>query len=273
VTAAYLKYGRDLRLTTVELANLHIDIPLTGSMQSRCGRTEVVTATPRIAAVFTPGMPAELLWPRDCAQLCLMVDRFEVERELSALLGREVTRPVEFTASMDLTSGPGRTWMSMVELLAFQADRPDSPLRHPLAARNLQNMLISTFLLTHPHTFHAALTAPAPSAGTGPVHEAIELLESFPERPWSTGDLARHVSVSVRSLQEAFARTVETSPMAYLREVRLRRVHADLVAACASTATVTAIAGRWGFVHLGRFATAYRQKFGETPSTTLRAHP
>jgi transcriptional regulator GlxA family with amidase domain len=31
------------------------------------------------------------------------------------------------------------------------------------------------------------------------------------------------------------------------------------------------VAGRWGFVHLGRFASQYRQLFGETPSETLRA--
>ena len=35
--------------------------------------------------------------------------------------------------------------------------------------------------------------------------------------------------------------------------------------------TVSEVAYRWGFTHLGRFAGAYRERFGETPSQTLRS--
>ena len=35
------------------------------------------------------------------------------------------------------------------------------------------------------------------------------------------------------------------------------------------TSTVAGIAARWGFGHPGRFATAYRARFGEPPGTTL----
>ena len=36
-------------------------------------------------------------------------------------------------------------------------------------------------------------------------------------------------------------------------------------------ATVTTVAMRFGFVHLGRFAAEYRRMFGEIPSETRRA--
>jgi AraC-like DNA-binding protein len=32
--------------------------------------------------------------------------------------------------------------------------------------------------------------------------------------------------------------------------------------------TVSSVAHNWGFVHLGRFAAQYRDRFGEPPSTT-----
>jgi transcriptional regulator GlxA family with amidase domain len=44
----------------------------------------------------------------------------------------------------------------------------------------------------------------------------------------------------------------------------------QLESAAPHTTTVARVAGRWGFLYLSRFAAAYRQKFGENPSATLR---
>jgi transcriptional regulator GlxA family with amidase domain len=83
-------------------------------------------------------------------------------------------------------------------------------------------------------------------------------------------ELAGKVSVSARSLQQGFRRSLHTTPMAYLRLVRLEKVRDDLSLSAPASVTVTEIATRWGFVHLGRFAAAYRAAFGEPPSETLR---
>jgi len=45
--------------------------------------------------------------------------------------------------------------------------------------------------------------------------------------------------------------------------VRQTLVHAD------AEETVTAIALKWGFSHIGRFSIAYRERFGESPSQTV----
>jgi AraC-like DNA-binding protein len=58
--------------------------------------------------------------------------------------------------------------------------------------------------------------------------------------------------------------------MAYLRDVRLGRVHEDLLSAPAGSTTVTDVAYKWGFVHVGRFTKEYRRKFGQLPSRTMR---
>jgi transcriptional regulator GlxA family with amidase domain len=58
--------------------------------------------------------------------------------------------------------------------------------------------------------------------------------------------------------------------MAYVRTARLERARQDLVSAPPG-AQVTDIALRWGFNHVGRFSTAYRKRYGESPLQTLRA--
>ncbi|WP_294014024.1 helix-turn-helix transcriptional regulator [Streptomyces sp.] len=59
--------------------------------------------------------------------------------------------------------------------------------------------------------------------------------------------------------------TLGVTPLTYLRNVRLDRVHADLLTGATG---VTEAAGRWGFSHLNRFSAAYRRRFGAAPSQT-----
>jgi transcriptional regulator GlxA family with amidase domain len=68
-----------------------------------------------------------------------------------------------------------------------------------------------------------------------------------------------------------FRRHLESTPMAYLRRVRLDQAHHDLVTGDRWTTTVTAAAARWGFAHTGRFAVLYRETYGQSPHVTLRS--
>ena len=60
-------------------------------------------------------------------------------------------------------------------------------------------------------------------------------------------------------------------PRDYLLDVRLSRIHDDLVTGDPSVTSVTDVALRWGITHTGRFAAAYRRKYGYAPSETLRS--
>jgi AraC-like DNA-binding protein len=53
--------------------------------------------------------------------------------------------------------------------------------------------------------------------------------------------------------------------------VRLHQARRDLLAADPARGDrVMAVAGRWGFTSMSRFAADYRIAFGESPSLTLR---
>ncbi|PVB60961.1 AraC family transcriptional regulator [Labrenzia sp. 011] len=82
-------------------------------------------------------------------------------------------------------------------------------------------------------------------------------------------DICTALNVSQRTLQYAVREYVGLSPLAYLRVCRLNRARAALAAASPQDTTITQVAMRFGFLHLGRFAGGYRQMFGETPSETL----
>jgi AraC-like DNA-binding protein len=93
-----------------------------------------------------------------------------------------------------------------------------------------------------------------------------EVLESSLARPIYSGELARQVGVSVRSMHDAVLRYYGMSLHRYLRLRRLWLVRRQLLAGAES---VKATAMAFGFWHLGDFSASYRLQFGETPSQTL----
>ena len=54
-------------------------------------------------------------------------------------------------------------------------------------------------------------------------------------------------------------------------ERAIRRAHRELRSAHRPHSTVATIAHRWGFTHLGRFATAHKTTYGQTPLQALRS--
>lgn len=89
----------------------------------------------------------------------------------------------------------------------------------------------------------------------------------------SITDICATAGVSERTLQYAFRNAMQLTPVAYLRTLRLNRVRTDLLIAPPANITVTQVAMRWGFVHLGEFSQEYKRLFGEQPSQTLAQRP
>jgi transcriptional regulator GlxA family with amidase domain len=91
---------------------------------------------------------------------------------------------------------------------------------------------------------------------------------SFPKL--AGAEIAAAAGVTIRAVQLAFRRHLDTTPLGYLRRVRLDYAHRQLAAADPQHESVTAVAYRWGFANSSRFAAYYRQAYGVLPSHTLR---
>lgn len=271
VTCGYMRFQDAVRIETAEAENYHIDIPTGGRAKMRAALSSPVHGTPQTGGVFMPGRPVELDCGEQFSQLALMIPRHQLVLELENLLDAEVAQPLEFSSELSLTTTGGQTVMQTLRMIDAASKQQDGPLEHPLAAQRLEQVLMTSLLFAHSHNYTAALAGTSPAAGKRPIAMAAELLRTSPAHPWTVAELAAEVSVSVRSLQEGFRRSLDTTPLAYLRHLRLEKVHDELTAAEPGTASVTEVATRWGFVHLGRFAAAYRGAFGERPSETTRS--
>lgn len=100
------------------------------------------------------------------------------------------------------------------------------------------------------------------------VKRATAYIDANLGAPLTLEDLIAASGGSGRTLFKQFRRFLGLSPIAYLRVQRLERVRDELRRD--NVASVTEAAVRWRFTHLGRFAGAYRRRYGEPPSATLR---
>jgi len=223
------------------------------------------------ALVVNPGTNLHLRLGVDTPQLLVRIERDALERQLSRMLGRSVASPVVFTPLLDLTSDEAVRWHGAIQLLSTEVLTAHSLIQQGLGAGPIEELIISSLLLIQGSNVHDELVRASQRRGRRSVRLSIDYIERHLAQPISLDDIAANTHLSGRSIQQAFRDDLDTTPMAYVRERRLERVRAELADALPSEgATVTDVAERWGFSHLGNFAVTYRKRFGESPSETLR---
>ncbi|UXA10365.1 helix-turn-helix transcriptional regulator [Mycobacterium sp. SMC-8] len=103
------------------------------------------------------------------------------------------------------------------------------------------------------------------------LRRALDFIHENAQYDITIRDIAAAADVTPRAIQYAFREHMATTPLEYLRRIRLERAHRELKSADPAYDTVTSIAGRCGFSHPGRFSSAYKEVFGIEPSRTLRS--
>ncbi|GIM91439.1 AraC family transcriptional regulator [Paractinoplanes toevensis] len=270
LTVGQLSYAVPMILTVAEIDAYHVSMPTTGRMQARHAGHEVL-ADPSTAAVFGPGKPVYTVHDGNSTELAIKIERAALEQELAAMLGRPVEGPIDLPPAMDVSTGPSHSWSRLVRLLRDELEHPGGLIYQPLIAEQLRSSVLSGLLMSLPHRYHDELTGPVTAGPPRAIRRVVDAIHDEPERPFTVADLATIAGMSVRSLQEGFRHHLGCAPMAYLQQERLLRAHETLRRSDPLRVTVAAVAHRWGFAHLGRFASAYRTRFGVPPSETLRS--
>jgi len=271
VTMAYLDYAV---ATTVRVSQstdcFTVHMTSAGHASAHIG-AEVHHLTPFFALVISPGTSYSLLLDPDSPQTIVRIEQAAVERQLSRLLGRRLTEPIRFTPLGDLTTDSAARWHGALQILSNEVLSTRSLVQQGFGAASLEELIISTLLYIQESNYSDRLRARPRTSGRVAVSRSIEFIERHLAEPFSLGDIAAYVRMSPRSIQVGFREDLDTTPIAFVRDRRLDAARRTLLEAVPQDGlTVTEAAGRWGFTHLGNFSMVYRQRFGESPSQTLR---
>lgn len=244
--------------------------PLSGRAQVHVGGTSVA-CDPHHGVVFcradTPGTLFRSEAP--IAALNLSISQSAVMRHLSALAGEPIDTAPEFAPALDLTGGHGRNLARylLLALTDFKQRQP-SPWC-PIMVSGFEDFIISKLLVAHPHDHAKAMRKAAKPIAPRDVRRAIDFMEARLGAPIAIADVAEASGIAGRTLFKHFRDFHGMSPMQYLRNSRFEKVREALRRADPEQ-SVTEIAMNWGFTHMGRFSVEYRERFGESPSDTLR---
>lgn len=222
----------------------------------------------RQTLIGSPGLPAELHVGLEFEELTVQMEASAVRRALASLIGAEVDGDLVFEPVMDLENPVNRLWRRLLQFLIDEVETRDAGL--PLAALGeIEQALIVMFLKANRHRFSTRLHRQQPNAAPRQVRLAEEYIEAHWDRPITVELLAQLTDVSARSVFDSFRKSRGYSPMAFVKQVRLRHARRMLLAPEDDT-TVAKVAFVCGFGNLGNFAKDYRVAFGELPSNTLR---
>lgn len=267
----YVAYGGSVGIDPGCLERFFlVQVPLSGAAHIRAGATEFEAAPERTASLLSPTIPTRMMW-RDCAQAILLLDRRMVEQRAAALSGR-AAGPVEFAPVIDLEAPAGLALRrSLAELMRLAEHLGPSGLMSAVATADWRERLLDHLLNGQRHGLSDAIQNYSGRAERLPraLRAARDHLAGNAGEPLDLAGLASRSGIGIRALQLGFRRHFGVSISQMLLDMRLAGLHARLAQAPPDV-SITDIAFDLGFTHLGRMAGAYREKFGETPSATLR---
>ncbi len=266
VGLSYCGYGAPVELTFPAANFFRQQISLSGSSGLRIGNVEK-HVTSEESYVVPPETPIDVAFAQGYEQLVLRIEPDSLLSKLAALIGSTPSRKLVFDRMTGVHEAGITNIRRLLTFFAGELDSANNVLSPTIV--ELEQALIVSFLSNNPHNYSVFLESRTRPAASWQVRRAEEYIESYWNQPITIEDLARETSSSVRSLFRQFRNSRGQSPMAFLKDVRLRHARA-LLERSELSSSVTETAMACGFGNLGHFATDYFKRFRERPSDTLK---
>jgi AraC-like DNA-binding protein len=261
-----LKYGADVDIEPGPLDDFYlIQMPLSGHARITCGNQQVESDTD-VASVLSPSDSTVMHWSADCDQLMVRIDRMLVDRAIGALSGRLDPETVRF--ELGFRWRECAPWRCLVHYLTECANHPFDPLQYRLMVAHIEQLVVSTLVSAQPHDMRESKSARCAAVLPRHVKRVQDYLRANASEPVTADQMALVAGVSLRSLYAGFKDYCGVSPMQYLRTLRLDGARKSLLNE--PDCNIASIAMHWGFGHLGRFSIEYKDRFGESPSQSVR---
>lgn len=220
--------------------------------------------------VLYPGQATRMQWSGDCEMILLEVPRQTFEDTVGTPAARDCSALLSLPRASQAVAA---WWQSVLDLTHNLHHYGEQWLSQPRMQGAMQEFLLAGLQPLFKDSCATPLTGHALSATSQrALKKAIDYIHAHAGDRLTVADIAAAACVSPRTLELAFRRRYDQSPLSYVRGIQLDRVHEALQAAhrARRPVQVTDVAMDNGFTHMGRFSGYYKQRFGISPTLTLR---
>ncbi|MCF4996848.1 helix-turn-helix domain-containing protein [Pseudomonas syringae] len=257
-----ISYGGSVRVTSLALETVyHLQVLLQGNCLWR-GHKREHYLVPGELLVINPDDPVDLTYSEDCEKFILKVPATVLESVCDDQRWQRPGSGVRFLRNhyrLDELEG----FTNLLAMVCLEAEASDPLLRvQEHYAQIVGSKLLS---LMSTNIIRESLSSPSVS-----FERILDYIERNLKLDLRAEDLAAQASMSPRSLYALFERQLGVTPLQYIRQRKLERIHTCLNDPSCPVRNLTELALDYGFLHLGRFSESYRMQFGELPSQTFK---
>lgn len=269
----FLKWRGDTEfqttITRVPSQHVTLHVPLLGGFELTQGTRRVAVPPGQILVMSAPG------WSRrDWSGPCTILNIAIPQDILARLLMVEFNIGAAAEAGIaHLTCFPLHAHSVLATLIATIVSdiTAEAPIFHagPLG-QQMERTLHLALLRLLPHRFSERINTTPHGAVPYYVKRVEDFVRGNFARPLAIADLVNAAGVSERTLYYGLRIFRDTTPMKFVKRVRLDVARRMLAESAGQGGRVTRIAAELGYVSVSQFSRDYRDLFGESPAGTMR---
>lgn len=217
--------------------------------------------------IVSDGAPLNVRYGLGFETLTVQLSSAAMQRKLASVVGDMPQANIVFEPLLDFRRPENGLWRRLVWFLVGEIETHGSVLPRG-ALGEIEQALLLAFFKANPNNLSHLLTTPVQGSAPWQVRRVEDYIEAHWDQPITVEALALVTHSSARSVWHAFRQNRGYSPMAFVKQVRMRHARKMLTHPLPGT-SVTDVAYACGFSNLGHFAKDYCAQFGERPLQTL----
>jgi AraC-like DNA-binding protein len=213
------------------------------------------------AIILNDNKHFDLIVSKPCYIFTFAIERDILEREFESFFNIPFTKVYK---EQDIYLNQSETYYLLFkeEMEVLKERSPENTSREAYAALEIEILkkLFSHFLFRSKEINYLPRY----------IRDGRAFLEQNINATYTIADMVEDLQVSKRTIQHGFKHYLGFTPKEYQQYIRLNGIRDTILNVKDPHTTLSEIAARYNYYHLGHFSTEYKKFFGESPSETLR---
>ncbi len=264
-----LYFNGPLNISSDTLQSVNIIYPVQGKLRTGSDIRDRTIGCGK-ARIDSPGGRVAVEWDTRSTSIVTRIPKDTLNHYCNQLYDIDTHSSIQFAPTLDLTEKAGISVQNILNTILAEAENKHSLVNQGTLVNHFEELFITALLNAQPNSLSEALYDRNRQVKPFYIKRAVDYIHENVAGLTMLSELVEATGVSLRTLQNGFAKYYNTGPSNFIKQLRLRKAREELKSASHGETTVADVAAKWGFYNPCSFSQNYKKMFGESPSATLR---